>query len=159
MEGSNPQNLGKSPDFSWRLDNIVKRYYTGDKIISYFDIGGRTMARESLKVLTESMFYVLLSLLRQERCGTEIVRYVDDATAGRVPLGPGTLYTILAKFQEEGLIREAAVEGRKRTYAITDRGRALFRQELSRLRLCVADGEREELASERLLPGMREEAP
>ena len=87
------------------------------------------MAREPLKVLTESMFYVLLSLLRQERCGTEIVRYVDDATAGRVPLGPGTLYTILAKFQEEGLIREAA------------------------------DGEREELASERLLPGMREEAP
>ena len=69
-------------------------------------------------------------------------------------LGPGTLYTILAKFQEEGLIREAAVEGRKRTYAITERGRALFRQELSRLRLCVADGEREELASERLLPGM-----
>ena len=127
------------------------------------------MAREPLKVLTESMFYVLLSLLRQERCGadvmawvaeaTEIVRYVDDATAGRVPLGPGTLYTILAKFQEEGLIREAAVEGRKRTYAITERGRALFRQELSRLRLCVADGEREELASERLLPGMREEAP
>ena len=32
------------------------------------------MAREPLKVLTESMFYVLLSLLRQERCGTEIVR-------------------------------------------------------------------------------------
>ena len=51
------------------------------------------------------------------------------------------------------------MEGRKRTYAITVRGRALFRQELSRLRLCVADGEREELASERLLPGMREEAP
>ena len=101
------------------------------------------MAKEPLKVLTESMFYVLLSLLRQERCGTEIVRFVDDTTAGRVPLGPGTLYTILAKFQEEGLIRETAVEGRKRTYAITDRGRALFRQELSRLRLCVADGDRE----------------
>ena len=101
------------------------------------------MAKEPLKVLTESMFYVLLSLLRQERCGTEIVRFVDDTTAGRVPLGLGTLYTILAKFQEEGLIRETAVEGRKRTYAITDRGRALFRQELSRLKLCVADGDRE----------------
>lgn len=117
------------------------------------------MAREPLKVLTESMFYVLLSLLRQERCGTEIVQYVDDATAGRVPLGPGTLYTILAKFQEEGLIRETAVEGRKRTYAITDRGRALFRQELSRLRLCVGDGEREERAAENLLPGGRGEDP
>ena len=104
------------------------------------------MARESLKVLTESMFYVLLSLLRQERCGAEIVQFVDDITAGRVPLGPGTLYTILAKFQEERLIEETAVEGRKRTYALTDRGRALFRQELSRLKMCVADGEREEAA-------------
>ena len=102
------------------------------------------MARELLKVLTESMFYVLLSLLRQERCGTELVQLVEDRAAGRVPLGPGTLYTILAKFQEEGLIRETAVESRKRTYAITDRGRALFRQELSRLKLCVADGDREE---------------
>ena len=101
------------------------------------------MAKEPLKVLTESMFYVLLSLLKQERCGTEIVQYVDERTAGRVPLGPGTLYTILGKFQEEGLIAETAVEGRKRTYAITERGRALFRQELSRLKLCVLDGDRE----------------
>ena len=102
------------------------------------------MAKETLKVLTESMFYVLLSLLRQERCGTEIVQFVDDTTAGRVPLGPGTLYTILGKFHVDALIREPAVEGRKRTYAITDRGRSLFRQELSRLKLCVADGDREE---------------
>ena len=35
------------------------------------------MAKEPLKVLTESMFYVLLSLLHQERCGAEIVQYVD----------------------------------------------------------------------------------
>ena len=103
------------------------------------------MSKEPLKVLTESMFYVLLALLRQERCGTEIVQFVDERTAGRVLLGPGTLYTILARFQEEGLIMETAVEGRKRTYAITERGRALFRQELSRLRLCVEDGEREGL--------------
>ena len=101
------------------------------------------MAREPLRVLTESMFYVLLSLLRQERCGTEIVEFVDNTTAGRVPLGQGTLYTILGKFVEERLIEETAVEGRKRTYRITERGRALYRQELSRLKLCVEDGERE----------------
>ena len=101
------------------------------------------MAREPLRVLTESMFYVLLSLLRQERCGTEIVEFVDNTTAGRVPLGPGTLYTILGKFVEERLIEETAVEGRKRTYRITERGRALYRQELSRLKLFVEDGERE----------------
>ena len=83
------------------------------------------MGKEPLKVLTESMFYV------------------DTITAGRVPLGPGTLYTILGKFQEERLIEETGVEGRKRIYRITDRGRALYRQELDRLRLCVEDGERE----------------
>ena len=102
------------------------------------------MAKEPLRSLTEPMFYILLSLLRQERCGTEILQFAEEMTAGRVVLGPGTLYTILGKFQEEGLIRETAVEGRKRTYAITDRGRSLFRQELNRLKLCVLDGEREE---------------
>ena len=108
------------------------------------------MAKEPLKVLTEPMFYVLLSLLQTERCGTEIVQYVDDATVGRVALGPGTLYTILAKFQEERLIVETAVDGRRRTSAITDRGRALFRGELARLKLCVADGERENQRQEEL---------
>ena len=101
------------------------------------------MAREPLRVLTESMFYVLLSLLRQERCGTEIVQYVDDATAGRVPLGPGTLYTILAKFQEEGLIQETEVDGRKRTYRLTGKGMAVFQEELDRLRACLNDAEEE----------------
>ena len=99
------------------------------------------MSREPLKALTESMFYVLLSLLGQERCGAEIVAFVDGLTGGRVPLGPGTLYTLLAKFQEEGLIQETAVEGRRRTYQITDQGRVLFQQELERLRRCVEDGE------------------
>ena len=102
------------------------------------------MAKEPLKVLTESMFYVLLSLLRQERCGTEIVQFVDDTTAGRVPLGPGTLYNLLEQFNRAEFIRETKVEGRRRSYILTDRGRALFRQELSRLKLCVADGDREE---------------
>ena len=68
-----------------------------------------------------------LSLLRQERCGTEIVRYVDDATAGRVPLGPGTLYTILAKFQEEGLIRAARdYIGHSQTYLPETDGNMAF---------------------------------
>ncbi len=100
------------------------------------------ISRAPLQSLTESMYYVLLSLLQEQRCGIEIVEYVDTLTAGRVPLGPGTLYTILAKFQEEGLIAETAVEGRKKTYAITERGLALYRRELHRLRLCVEDGER-----------------
>ena len=102
------------------------------------------MSRKALGVLTETMFYVLMAFLRQERCGTEVAEFVEGKTRGRVRMGPGTLYTILGKFQEEGLIRETAVEGRKRTYRLTDQGRALYQEEVARLRACVADAEREE---------------
>ena len=93
--------------------------------------------------LTEPMYYVLMSFLRQDMCGTEITEFVDRKTRGRVNLGPGTLYTLLARFLDEGLIRETQVDGRKRTYRITPKGRAAFQEELDRLRACAADGEEE----------------
>lgn len=101
------------------------------------------MARQPLKSLTESMFYVLLALWRQERCGTEIAAYVRQLTEDRVALGPGTLYAILGKFQEEELIRETWSQGRMRVYRITENGRALFRREMENMRRCVDDGQRE----------------
>ena len=93
--------------------------------------------------LTEPMYYVLMSFLRQDMCGTEITEFVDRKTRGRVNLGPGTLYTLLARFLDEGLIKETQVDGRKRTYRITPKGRAAFQEELERLRACTADGEEE----------------
>ena len=98
------------------------------------------MAREPLKVLTESMFYVLLSLLRQERCGTEIVEFVDNTTAGRVPLGPGTLYGILTRMHTEGYIRLESAEGRRKVYAITEAGTQALLEEYRRLKTMVQDG-------------------
>lgn len=94
--------------------------------------------------LTEPMFYVLMSFLRRDMCGTEITEFVEQKTRGRVRLSPGTLYTLLAKFQDQGLIEEMMVDGRKRTYRLTGKGLATYRQELDRLRACVADGEEEE---------------
>ena len=93
--------------------------------------------------LTEPMYYVLMSFLRQDMCGTEITEFVDRKTRGRVNLGPGTLYTLLARFLDEGLIKETQVYGRRRTYRITPKGRAAFQEELERLRACTADGEEE----------------
>ena len=59
-------------------------------------------------------------------------------------VGPATLYTILAKFEKEKYIEEISVEGRKRTYQITERGRAAYREELTRLRQCIEDAMRAE---------------
>ena len=102
------------------------------------------MAGRDKGPLTEPMYYVLMSFQRRELCGTEITEFVETKTAGRVRLGPGTLYTILSKFEEEALIRETSVEGRRRTYAITERGRGRYRAELERLRACIRDAEAEE---------------
>lgn len=91
--------------------------------------------------LTEPMFYVLMSFLRQEMCGIEITEYVAQKTCGRVLLGPGTLYTLLGKFQDEKLIEQTQTEGRKRTYQLTEKGRQVYLEELERLKRCVCDGE------------------
>lgn len=97
------------------------------------------MEKKSFEALTEPMLYVLMALLGCERCGTEIAAFAEGRTSGRVVLGPGTLYTILAKFEADGLIRETAVLGRKRTYMLTECGEERYRAELDRLRRCIRD--------------------
>lgn len=102
------------------------------------------MAKKTLEILTESMLYVLMSFIEKERCGIEIAEFAERKTNGRVRIGPGTLYTILGKFEDEHFITEIQVEGRKRTYRLTEKGRAAYREEISRLRQCIADAESEE---------------
>lgn len=101
------------------------------------------MGAKERGVLTEPMFYVLMSFLHKDMCGIEITEFVQTRTRGRVKLGPGTLYTLLGKFLEEKMIREVEVQGRKRTYRITDKGRAAYQEEVERLRTCLNDAEEE----------------
>lgn len=99
------------------------------------------MPKHAMELLTESMFYVLMALREGEMCGADAAEYISRRTGGRVQPGPATLYTILAKFEKEKYIRETAVDGRKRTYAITEKGLAAYDAELLRLRRCVTDAE------------------
>lgn len=96
------------------------------------------MARQKFKTLTEQMFYVLLCL-REECYGMDILDRVPDMTAGRVTVGSGTLYHLLEQFLEEDMIRETKVEGRRRSYVITERGLEMLRSEFDRLRAQVLD--------------------
>lgn len=96
------------------------------------------MAREKYQTLTEQMFYILLCLTR-EQCGVDIMERVREMTEGRVVIGPGTLYNLLESFQQEGFIRETKVEGRRRSYRITRRGRERLDQERRRLERQLED--------------------
>ena len=103
------------------------------------------MPKKSLEILTESMFYVLMALSNGPKCGADIAEFVQQKTKGLLRLGPATLYAILAKFEKEKYIQEVAVEGRKRTYRVTEKGRRAYESELERLRQCLRDAEREDL--------------
>ena len=96
------------------------------------------MAREKFQTLTEQMFYILLCL-RQECCGTDIMAQVSALTGGRVSVGPGTLYNLLESFLTAGMIRQTRVEGRKRSYLITEQGEAALAEEYRRLQQLAAD--------------------
>lgn len=108
------------------------------------------MPRKALEELTESMFYVLMVFCRGPLCGVDASAAIARKTRGRVRLGPATLYTILAKFEKEGYLREVQLEGRKRTYCITEAGRAAYEAELERLQQCIADAQSPNTASQPL---------
>lgn len=96
------------------------------------------MARAKFQTLTEQMFYILLCL-SQECCGTDILDRVPAMTGRRVSVGSGTLYNLLEQFTEEGFIRETKVEGRRRSYVLTDKGRDMLDREYARLNAQARD--------------------
>lgn len=97
------------------------------------------MPRKALHTLSEPMYYVLLALTK-ERYGAEIMNAVKEISGSRVTIGPGTLYTMLDKFVQNGLIRRTdATLGTKR-YIITENGKAALQEEYERLSRLLNDG-------------------
>lgn len=96
------------------------------------------MPREKFQTLTEQMFYILLCL-REECCGMDIMERVKALTGGRVAVGPGTLYHLLDQFYESGMIEETRVEGRRRSYLLTEKGRAALENEARRMTAQLRD--------------------
>ena len=96
------------------------------------------MAREQFQSLSEQMYYILLALW-DEQCGADISRRADELSQGRIRIGPGTLYTLLGRFQEQGMIRETESAGRKRYYVITEKGKGMVYTEYTRLRTLIRE--------------------
>lgn len=97
------------------------------------------MAREQFQSLSEQMYYILLALL-EPQCGADISRKVTELSRERIRIGPGTLYTLLARFEEQDIILQTGSEGRKRYYVITEKGKQMLQVEYHRLQTLVQDG-------------------
>ena len=96
------------------------------------------MPRVKFHTLTEQMFYVLLCL-KNECYGMDILDQVPAMTTGRVSVGSGTLYNLLEQFLAEGFIRETKVEGRRRSYLITEKGTDMLEKEYQRIQAQAMD--------------------
>lgn len=96
------------------------------------------MSKKIKRTLTQPMYYVLLSL-KEKRHGYEIMQYIEWLTDGRVKVGPGTLYSLLSRFEDDGYIKMVSDDDNKKTYLIQDLGKEAVDQEIERLELLLND--------------------
>lgn len=69
--------------------------------------------------------HVILALLsEQPRHGYDIIRAIEQRTAGAYCPSPGVIYPTLALLQDVGYVRAANEEGARNRYHITEEGRA-----------------------------------
>lgn len=105
--------------------------------------------------LTPAVLNILLSLANEERHGYGIMQEVEQRTAGKVRLGPGTLYRSIKQMLSGGLIEESEErpdseldDQRRRYYRLTSFGQRVVTAELERLENIVGSGR-----EKGLLPG------
>ena len=94
--------------------------------------------------LTPAVFHILLALADGDKHGYAIMKDVENQTAGRLKLGPGTLYGTIKRLLTAGLIVEVDErpdpkldDERRRYYRLTALGRRLALEENQRLTQAV----------------------
>src|SRR6266704_6706734 len=86
--------------------------------------GGGDMMRAGRMLAQGDLRLIALALIaEQPRHGYEIIKVLEDKTAGWYSPSPGIVYPTLTYLEEAGYVT-AQVEGAKKLYAITDEGRA-----------------------------------
>jgi DNA-binding PadR family transcriptional regulator len=95
---------------------------------------------DSYLPLTPAMFQVLVALADGDKHGYAVIKEVRRRTNDKVQLGAGTLYAIVKRLLEGGLILEcderpdpSLDDERRRYYRLTPDGRAVAQAEARRL--------------------------
>ena len=91
--------------------------------------GGRRGRRSKRMFESGELRLVLLKLIADEpRHGYDLIRAIEDLTGGEYAPSPGVIYPTLTLLQDMGLIEEAAGEGARKPFQITDDGRAYLEE-------------------------------
>ena len=95
-----------------------------------------------LSPLTESMYYILLSLIKPLH-GYGIIKKVEEMSNGRVKLAAGTLYGAITNLERNKLIEPMGSDSenkRRKLYKITPIGQELLIIEIDRLKEMINNG-------------------
>lgn len=90
--------------------------------------------------LTEATAYILIALAEPLH-GYALMQKVEDMSQGTVKIGPGTLYGAFAQLEKEGLIEMVKEADRRKSYALTDKGRSVLREHIRRTEILVMNGQ------------------
>ena len=78
-------------------------------------------------------FHILLALTQGPRHGYGLMKEVERESRGGVRLEIGSLYRLLARLLDSGLIEEADEDERRRYYRLSRQGRRVLQAEAERL--------------------------
>ena len=90
--------------------------------------------------LSESTAYILLALAEPLH-GYGVMQKVEQISEGTVKLGPGTLYGAFSTLEGEGLIVKVGEAERRKTYALTDKGKQVLKEHIRRSAILVENGQ------------------
>src|SRR3954454_11302113 len=116
-------------DGHWAVGRRWRRHFGGD-----FAGGGRQgtgggdMMRAGRMLVQGDLRLIALALIaEQPRHGYEIIKLLEDKTAGWYSPSPGIVYPTLTYLEEAGYVT-VQTEGAKKLYTITDEGRGHLEQ-------------------------------
>lgn len=108
------------------------------------------MSLASYLPLTETTYYILLSLAPGPRHGYAIIKNCTRLSENRLVMSTGTLYGALKRLLDAGWIERSEdpqpnpTERERKTYSLTELGRQILNAEVDRLRSLLLAADRQE---------------
>jgi DNA-binding PadR family transcriptional regulator len=96
------------------------------------------MSLTELGPFADAGLLILASLASGPKHGYAMLEDIEEMAGVR--MGPGTLYTTLARLRQQGWIEALPAEDTRRPYRLTGAGTAVLRAQLARLERFTASG-------------------
>ena len=91
--------------------------------------------------LSETTYYTMTCLAEEPMHGYALMQRVKETSQGTVQIGAGTLYTIFSTLEKEDLIKMISEADRRKTYALTPKGKQVLLQQIHRINIMALNGQ------------------